>query len=252
VETALKLEPENPEVLWARAEIEEAKGQADVAIADLRKALALKPGLLLAADAMKRLGVGSDVEEDREISGLGVEGWRVVARANKYFALADAFPALRVPLEMLGEGKPQLVAWEIRPPPHQGYGLLRYDGGAVPGKTGPEATELAAIVDIEASKVVAIQPNRQGARVANWVWDEDRLQVASVDGVTDEFQLRAVAPPAGAFAGQRRPADAKGAAWDPWNDQMGGYAGGPRSEPRTAAKRSSQKPKSLFDLLFNN
>ncbi|MGQ0457514.1 MAG: tetratricopeptide repeat protein [Hyphomicrobium sp.] len=251
VDTAWKIDPESADVLWAKAEIEEARGQGEAAIVDLRKALAIKPGWRLATDAMKRLGAGGDVSEDREMVGLGVEGWRVVARANAYFAVADAYPALRVPLEMMGEGKPQLVAWELKDAPHLGYGVLTYSGGVVAGKSGTENTELAAIIDIETSKVIGIQPNKQGARVARWVWEDDRAQVASIDGVTDEFLLRAtVAPPVAAAAPGQRRVGQKGPGWEPWNDPIGGV-GSSRTEQRSA-QRKSQKPKSLFDLLFNN
>lgn len=250
VETALKLDEQSAEVLWARGEIAEARGQTDAAIADLRKALSLKPGWRLAADAIKRLGVETELVEDREIPGLGVEGWRVVARSDSYFAVADAYPALRVPLEMMGEGKPQLAAWEPKAPPHQAYGVLRYSGGTVAGKAGPEDVEFAAIIDIEMSKVVGIQPNKQGARVAGWIWEDDRVQIASIDGVTDEFALRATAPPPtgpATIASPRRQR-ARGSGWDPWNDPIGGV-GSSRGE-RSAQRR--QKPKSLFDLLFKN
>lgn len=250
IETALKLDDKAAEVLWARAEIAEARGQTDAAIADLRAALIAKPGWRLASDAIKRLGIEAEFSEDREIPGLGVEGWRVVARGESYFAVADAYPALRVPLEMMGEGKPQLAAWEPKEPPHQAYGVLRYSGGTVAGKAGPEEIEFAAIIDIEMNKVVGIQPNKQGARVAGWIWEEDRVQIASIDGVTDEFALRATAPvtagPA-AIASPRRQR-AKGPAWDPWSQPIGGV-GASRGD-RSAQRR--QKPKSLFDLLFNN
>ena len=88
---------------------------------------------------------------------------------------------------MSGEGLPKLLAWEIQPQPHSTYGLLRFSGGRVPGKNGLEETELAAIIDIEAGKLIAIEPQRQGARVSTWTWDGDQLQVASVDGVTDQY-----------------------------------------------------------------
>jgi hypothetical protein len=112
----------------------------------------------------------------------------------------------------------------------------------VPGKNGPEETELAAIIDLAAAKIIGIQPNRQGARVATWTWDADQLQVASVDGVTDEYQLRPVAVSVvGSGAAQRRPS---GQAWFPWDQQQSS-----RSESR---QRRHGKPKTIFDFLFGN
>ena len=109
------------------------------------------------------------------------------------------------------------------------------------------------MLDLSASTVVAIQPHRQGTKVATWTWDEGKVTVASVDGVTDEFVLRNTrsrdAPIAGAATGQRRytSADQKGPAWAPWNDN---YGIAPSGDQRRAAPRPAQKPKTLFDLLF--
>ena len=253
IETALKLDPENADALWVRGEISELRGQTEAAIQDLRKALERKPSLTLAAEALTRLGGSVDVSEDRDVPGLGLENWRVVVRSNSYFAVSEDYSGVRVPLEMLGEGQPKLSLWEIQKPPHASYGVLHYSGGTLPGKNGPEDAELAAIIDIEAGKVVGIQPHRQGARVARWLWEEDRVQIASVDGVTDEFALRAVRPAVSAplaASGQRRTYGGGGessAAWAPWDQPVGGVG---RSQRQ--AKRAQKKPKSLFDLLFNN
>ena len=256
IETAIKLDPKSAEVLWARAEIAEARGQTDPAVQDLYRALALKPSWRLATDALKRLGAGADLSDDRDVPGLDMPPWRVVARADAYFAVSADFPDLRIPLEMIGSGRPKLLQWEIKEPPNKGYGVLRFGGGQVTAKSGPEETELAAIVDIDNAKVLAIQPHRQGARVAAWTWEPERVQVASIDGVTDEFQLRTSAIPATAVApvpGQGRryaTPGQKSAGWAPWDQQFGG-APAPR-EPRTQRRTSQQKPKTLFDLLFNN
>jgi tetratricopeptide (TPR) repeat protein len=250
VETAIKLDPNSPEALWARGEIAEASGQADTAIADLRRVLQLKPGWQFAADALKRLGAPVDDGDDKPQPSLDLDKWHVFQRGKDYVAISDDYPQLRVPLEMTGEGLPKILSWEIKEPPYAGYGILRFSGGRVAGKNGFEETELAAIIDIDAAKVVAIQPHRQGARVATWTWDGDRLQVASVDGVTDEYQLRPVnVAVVGPGQGQRRPYGDSGTTygspspWDPFGTQPV-----PRPEPR----RRYQKPKTLFDLLFGN
>ena len=119
---------------------------------------------------------------------------------------------------------------------------------------------MVAIVDIEQAKVLAIQPDRQGARVASWVWEADRVQIASVDGVTDEFAVRSekpvvVPPVAGAGGGgnaQRRSAQSaspSSGAWSPWDQPMGAPRGDQRPAKRSAQQK--QKPKTLFELLFN-
>ncbi len=269
VETAIKLEPNRAEALWAQGEIEEARGQADLAVASLRKALSLKPDWKFAGDALKRLGAGADVSAEQEVAGAGIVNWKVVDRGGKYFARNSDFTELSIPLEMIGEGRPKLLEWELKKAPHKGYGVLRFAGGQVNGQNGPEDTELAAIVDIENGKVLAVQPQRQGAKVAVWTWEEDRVQVAAIDGVTDEFALRATKPKepvasssnGGGAGGQsggggspRRSVedrDEKQAPWAQWSQPNRSRSVEARSEPRSAPRRAPARPKTLFDLLFN-
>lgn len=248
VQTALKLDANSAEAHWAKGEIEEAVGRLDQAKADYRRALALKFGLRHASLALERLGA-SAAEDESIIAGAGVEQWRVVKRAGRYFALNDEYPRLRVPLEMLGEGQPRLLGWELKPPPLKGIGVLRFDGGNVPGKTGPKQTELAAILDLPSATVLAILPHRQGERTATWTWGDDRVTVASVDGVTDEINLRSAKPKEQPVSqAQRRYAEQpRGPSWAPW--QSLGIPG--FQEPRPSRPQPRQKPKTLFDLLFN-
>jgi tetratricopeptide (TPR) repeat protein len=246
VETAIKLDQNSPEALWARGEIAEANGQADTAIADLRRVLSLKPSWQFAADALKRLGAPLDDGDDKPQPALDIAKWHVFQRGKTYFAVSDDYGQIHVPLEMIGEGMPKLLEWEVKAPPYASYGILRFSGGSVAGKNGPEETELAAIVDISARKVVAIQPNKQGARVATWTWDGDHLQVASVDGVTDEYRLRTVAVAVVGAGTQRRYDASQGQSWSPWDQPFGG------PPPRETRQRRSAKPKSIFDLLFGN
>ena len=259
IDTAAKLEPESAEVAWARGELAEARGQADVAVGNYQKALKLKPSWRLAGEGLTRLGAGTSTLEDREVPGLGLDAWTVVARGDDYFALNPEFPALRIALEMIGEGQPKILGWELKEPPYKGYGILRFAGGTVTGKSGPEDTELAAVIDIDNSKVLAIQPNRQGVRVAQWTWDADRLQVASVDGVTDEYSIRSAASANAALTGApagyssrktEEGASSSSSVWAPWDQPLGVPLGAQKSAKRTTAQKK-QKPKSIFDLLFN-
>lgn len=231
VDTALKLDSNSPEALWVRGEIEEANGQADTAITDLRRVLQLKPSWQFASDALKRLGAAPDDIEDKPQPLLDIDRWHVLLHGKDYFATSDDYRQLRVPLEMTGEGLPKLLAWDVQKPPYAGYGVLRFSGGRVVGKDGFEDTELAAIIDISAAKVIAIEPNRQGSRTAAWTWDGDTLQIASVDGVTDQYQLHPVNV---AVVGNR--------------DQPFGADGMPRAE----RPQRRYKPKSFFEFLFGN
>ncbi|HVZ04494.1 MAG TPA: tetratricopeptide repeat protein [Hyphomicrobium sp.] len=231
VETAIKLDPKSPEALWARGEIAEASGRTDAAISDLRHVLQLKPGWQFAADALKRLGAPVDNGNDIPQAALDIPKWHVVLNGKDYFAISEDYSQIRVPLEMIGEGEPKLLQWEIKAPPYASYGILHFFGGRVAGKNGMEDTELAAIIDVAQGKVIGIQPDKQGSKVATWTWDGDQLQVASVDGVTDEYQLHPVA----VAAVQRRP----------WDQSYGG------SSSRDSRQRR-YKPKTIFDLLFGD
>jgi tetratricopeptide (TPR) repeat protein len=248
VETAIKLAPNSPEALWARGELAEASGEADTAITDLRRVLQLKPSWQFAADALKRLGAPIDDGDDKPQPSLEIPKWHVFQHGKTYFAVSEDYGQIHVPLEMIGEGLPKLLQWEVKAPPYASYGILRFSGGRVAGKNGLEETELAAIVDITAGKVIAIQPNRQGTRVATWTWDGDHLEVASVDGVTDEYQLHPVAVAVvGPGTSQRRfDATQSDQAWAPWDQPFGAPS---RSEPR---RKRYSKPKSFFDFLFGN
>jgi tetratricopeptide (TPR) repeat protein len=248
VQTALKLDANSAEAHWAKGEIEEAVGRLDQAKADYRRALALKPALRQASLALERLGVGA-AEDETAVSGAGLDPWRVVKRAGRYFAVNDEQPRLRVPLEMMGEGQPRLLAWEPKLPPLKGIGSLKFHAGSVQGKTGREEVELAAVLDLASASVLAILPHRQGERTASWTWGEDRVTVASVDGVIDEINLRPAKPKEQPVAqSQRRYAEQpRGPSWAPW--QSLGIPGFQESRPSRSPPR--QKPKTLFDLLFN-
>jgi tetratricopeptide (TPR) repeat protein len=259
LDTAVKLDANGAEVLWASGELDEARGRTDAAITALRKARDLKPGWKFAGNALARLGVSPAMRPDRPVAGAGVADWKVVLNGTQYFAVSDAYPTLRVPLEMMGEGEPALLEWELKPAPYKGYGILRFAAGRLLTPDGAQETEQAAILDLDASKVVGIQPHRLGTKVAAWAWEGDRVQIASVDGVTDEFTLRTVAQPemagvaAGAAAGAagmaaRRSPSSKKAAWSPWNDDVGAR---PPGQPKRQAQKRGPKPKSFFDMLFN-
>ena len=141
---------------------------------------------------------------------------------------------------MAGEGQPRLLEWEVKPPPLANIGTLRFYGGVVPGRVGPEEVEQVAILDLDADTVIAIEPHRQGKKVANWTWQDDRVVVASVDGATDEFVLRTGRPRDVA----RRDTEQGGSA---------GRRGDSSIRINTIAARAVDRAaKSIFQLLFGN
>ncbi len=253
IDKAMKLNPNRAEVLWAKGEIEESLGRTDDAIVSLRKALVLKPSLKDAADVLDRLGAAPDMSEDAELLGAGVARWRIVSQSGRYFAVSDEFPRFRVPLEMMGTGTPKLVEWEVRPAPLLGIGTLRFHAG----RSGNIDIEQVAIVDTQTNVVIGILPHRAGERMSVWNWDDTRVTVASIDGVTDEFTLRKAKDPAIAQApAQRRfttsgeTGSAKGTpSWAPWAQSGWGYTSSQRP-PQSPSRQG--KPKTLFDILLGN
>lgn len=226
IETALKLDDKRPEVYWAKAEIEEAQGLSDMAVADLRRALGLRPGYREALDALQRLGFSVAEPDATGLEGLGLDNWRVITRSGRFVAVNDDYPRISVPLEMMGDGKPRIVSWELKEAPFKGIGILTFDAGTVTGPKGAEPTEQVAIIDTQDNKIVAIEPNKQGAKSASWTWEEGKVTVASADGVTDEYNLRV-------------------------GKEVAEQAPRRYSTQQTWTRPQRRKPKTLFDLFFN-
>lgn len=252
IDRAMRLDANRAEVYWVRGELREAAGENEEAITDLKKAVALKPMLRDASAALERLGAPVDTE-DTEIPQLRMQTWRVYVRANRYHAASTEFHRLKVPLEMMSEGQPRLLEWDVKKPPLNGIGVLRFSAGKVDGARGAEEVEHAAVVDLQSGSVIALEPVRQGERAATWTWDDNRLVVASVDGYTEEYPLR-LKNRESPQAGQRRltSSDPQGKSgnrppsWAPWSDGLFGDNRGSRG----GQQRPSQQPKTLFDLLF--
>ncbi len=254
LQTALKLDANRAEVAWVKGEYELLQGKPEAAIADYRRALGVKPTFKLASDALDRLGARANDAREVELPGLGVDRWRVVKRGARYFAVNDEFRRLSVPLEMEGKGEPRLVDWEVRKPPLKGIAALRFHSGVVAGAKGPEDTEQVAIIDLFSHAVVAIQPHRLGNKYSTWSWEEGKVVVASVDGVTDEYMLRHILAKDPALLAQARRVSSSGqtpswAPWQPWESNNWASSGPPPPGPR--GPRPSQQ-KSLFQMLFGN
>lgn len=254
IATAERIAPDAPELLWAKGELQEALGQREEAIASLRRALFLDPSLKLASDALERLDGDTGAADEMPVPELGLGKWQVVMRGKRYFAVNPQFRRLSVPLELMGQGQPRLIAFEEREPPLRGIAVLIFSGGKIEGPNGPEETELAAVLNLATNTVVAIEPHRQGAKVANWTWAEDRVSVAAVDGVTDELMLRSGRAGVASRGTQRRYSSAADEQMQSLDQQQwgggAGYAPQARREYRPQ-QQQRRKPKTLFDLLFN-
>lgn len=249
IKKAVRLAPDNAIVLWAKGEIEEARGLPDEAIESYRKALAGDPELEMAQLGLRRLGQdpAPDTVSLPESSG---EGWQVVAQGTRYFAVNDEYPKLKVPLEMAGTGQPRILGWEEKDGALKGIGLLRFEAGKVAGAV----TEYVAILDLRGDNVVAIEPQRRGKDVSTWRWEDGQVTVTAVDGLTSVHALRRIVKPprpetvsaARGDAGRRRARSSGTPDWVPWGDT---HRSGPS---RTTSRRRGRRPKTLFDLILGN
>ena len=255
IDKAARIEAERPEVLWAKGEVEEALGRRDDAVRSYRAALTARPMLKDAADGLKRLGAPLDAAETAELVGLGVDSWRVIRRGTRLSAVSREFPRISVPIEMAGDGLPRLIEWEVKKAPNKDIALLRFSAGHLASPGGTEEIEHVAILDIAAGSVLGVVPHRQGVKRATWTWEDNRVSVASVDGVTDDIALRpgrskepvvAAAAPAPKRTSSDAPRTYAPPSWLPWEVSQQA----PRREMRAAPR--PQRPKTLFDILLGN
>jgi tetratricopeptide (TPR) repeat protein len=234
VDRALKLDAASAEAYWARGAILEAQGHGTLAVADLEKALSLDPELKPARLALQKLGV-LKADTGEEVADAGVDSWRVFTHGRQYVATSDKFPRLKIDIEMLGKGTPRLLEWEVKTAPFAGIGVLRFFAGEVQSPKGPEEIEQVAIVDLQASSVVAVEVHRRGGKLAKMTWEGGKLIVASADGTVDELVLRA--DKSKELAAARKVAEKHKDQWSPWGSTWDSRRG---------------RPKTLFELLFGN
>lgn len=246
LDRAVRLDPTSPEVNWAKGELHETQGQKDEAIVALRQALAGRPHLRDAALALERLGAYEG--RDAEVAELAFGRWRVFVGNGRYTTTNAEYPRLTVPLEMMSEGAPRIIEFEVKGGSHAGLGILRFSAGHVDGSSGPEEVEHGAVLDLQAKTVLAVETMRQGAKSATWSWEEDKLVVTSLDGFKQEYAFKGAkardevagkqdqdAPQKAKARSQPRPNDQ---AWNPW----GSSGSGNRKRP----------PKTLFEMIFGN
>ncbi len=265
IERALKLEPKHAESYKVRAELHEALGRKDEAIADYKQALALDVKQRESAEALERLAGEASIEA-QELIGRGQNGWRIFRRTDgSYLASSAAHPRLLISLEMAGPGEPRILGWEEQAAAFKGIGVLRYEAGTADSRmAASQAVELAAIIDLSAVRVVSVEPDKIGDTQSKWTWEDGKLTIAGIDGLTNEFRLRdqqKAKPTATAVSAsssddddderrkrRRAAASSDGPSWAPWNE------GRPQRSERSAQQdrpQQQKKPKTLFDLLFN-
>jgi hypothetical protein len=110
------------------------------------------------------------------------------------------------------------------------------------------------VIDLPASSVVSLQLHRQGEKLSKWTWEEAKVIVASIDGVTDEIFLRTTKTnDRTAAQPQRRSADPRqaygGPGWTPWNLPNWGH---PPYDGRGGRPSQRHRPRTFFDYLLGN
>ena len=189
VERALKLDDKSAEAYWARGEINESLGRAELAVPTCARRSPSTPASRL-PPRPSSASASARARARRKSPMPASTGWRVFQKGRQFIATNDEFPRLRINLEMMGRGQPRILEWDVKKPPFAGIAVLRFHAGVVDGRKGPEDVEHAAVVDLQSSTVVSVEVQKQGEKQAQWTWDDGKLVVASADGVTDEFQLR--------------------------------------------------------------
>jgi len=263
VERALRLEPVKADAFWAQGEVKEAAGDKDGAIAAYSRALGLDINHRETLEALSRLGLEPQRDET-VVDGGGLDGWKVTAAGEQFIATHPQFPALRVPLEMMGSGRPQITSWERQKAPNASFGLLQFAAGSLPLGQGGEMVETAAVIDLSAMSVIAMPVAKIGSRTVAYSWGDNRLAITGADGLVETITLRqkqdskdgrdvvAAAARRGEGVSQGTSASKNNGppAWAPW--ALGKDNGPTQREASTRHSPPQRKPKTIFDLIFGN
>lgn len=186
---ALAYDASDVEATLVRAKVYDALERKIEAAEDYMAVLEANPGHPEARQAL--IAAGRLDENADSANGLGkpVKGWRVIrTREGAFQALNSRFPKVKVPLEMYGEGQPEIVDWNQLKYDLRGVGLLEYFAGNRPGDG--KRLEYVAIVDLWKAKTVAVEPDSWGEAKSTWDWRQASVVVTDPDGNASEIQLR--------------------------------------------------------------
>lgn len=248
IERALSLRPKASEILLVSAQVLEALGRRDEAIEGFRTVISVDPNSEEAWRSLKLLtGVGRP--KPVALPDGGFQKWKVFDKGNgRYFARNARFPRLEVPLEMVARGKPRIIAWDLKDRPYRGIGVLRYFAGSLADGKKRFDVEYGAIVDLFRGRVVSLEPVRVGNKAAGWTWENGSVSVAGPDGLVNEFVLRKPVAPRTAVRVRRPPGYERGD--DFWGfgadtPRRGYRRPAPRPRPRRRPRR-----RSFFGIFF--
>ncbi|MGI9425167.1 MAG: tetratricopeptide repeat protein, partial [Hyphomicrobiaceae bacterium] len=247
IQKAMKLAPKDPQVLWAKGEIEESLSEIEAAVQSFRSALSADPQLKPAEHGLARLGQPLP-NQAVVLDELNFGPWRVVLDRQRFYASHRDIAGLNVPLETVDSGRPRILEWVEKGTDFGNAGLLRFSAGKAKTRQGNVDAEYIALVDTRKKRVLDLIPDRMGERKSKWTWIDGRVTVASVDGLTSQHILKERPKPVARVRRRRRDSwvDGDGVpAWVPWANNTDR----PR---RRKTRRRRRKPKTLFDLLLGN
>lgn len=200
-ERALKANPKSAFALQLRAEIREALNQPKLAMADFSEALRYEPFQPESRAGLRRIAEASDSFQTREVASP-LDGWTIRSSpANRYEVKNDKYPKFRFALEMYGQGEPELLDWKMLKGPLRRTGMLSYYAGSSPDG---RRLDYAALIDMQAGKLLGIEPLRWGDREAEWTWNELALVVEDPQGVPNTLELKSAPTRASVSTASRR------------------------------------------------
>ena len=159
-----------------------------------------------------------------------------------------------MPLEAAGEGAPRILSWELQQGDFRDFGLLRFSAGKIEVDGEPVDNEFIAIIDTRNQAVRGIEPHRQGKQVSKWSWGSGRVVIAAIDGLTQEYVLRAAPRTVGRVGSgsRRRQSAGQMPNWSPWAENNSVSRRSATSRRVRTQRKRRREPKTLFDLLLGN
>jgi len=231
IEKAMRLNSEDPTIVWAKGEIEEAMLDTAAAEKSYRRALDLDPKLKNAYFGLIRIGK-PPANDSIALENLAFGPWSIVRENTKFTAQHEDYPKLRVPMEMVSDGQPQIVSWKEREDNFKGIGILQFKAGRTETRNGVVDVEYAVLINLINQTVMDLVPQRIGKDITKWTWRKNgRIAIAAVDGLNTEHVL---------------------------NSRLSDSVQQRKSKKTTVKRRKPRKrkrreqPKSLFEMLVGN
>ncbi|MEN2494309.1 MAG: hypothetical protein TECD_00200 [Hyphomicrobiaceae bacterium hypho_1] len=188
IKKAIHMDPENPIILWAKGEIEEAMHEFRAAENSYRRALVLDPRFTNAQFGLARIGKPF-LNNSEILEHLTYGPWSISYAHQRFSALHRDFPKLRVPIEMLSDSLPKILGWEKKKNEFRDIGVLKFKVGRKKTRDGEVDVEYAAIINLKKQTVMDLIPQRIGDLHTRWVWRDGRVLIIAADGLNTEHVI---------------------------------------------------------------